>query len=74
MYIHTQKHTPALGISSSTSLVFGRFLIHAHYTSRAPSGTKPTPKLAFTSYCHYQYCMIYGISKGGRGGASYIGQ
>jgi len=24
--------------------------------------------LAFTRYCHYQYCMVYGIRKGGRGG------
>ena len=24
--------------------------------------------LAFTRYCYYQYCMVYGTPKGGRGG------
>jgi len=24
--------------------------------------------LAFTRYCHDQYCMVYGLLKGGRGG------
>ena len=27
--------------------------------------------LAFTRYCHYQYCVVYGIHKGGRGGVVY---
>jgi len=29
-------------------------------------------ELAFTRYCHYEYCMVYGITKEDRG--SYIGQ
>jgi len=28
--------------------------------------------LAFTRYCHCQYCMVYGIQKGGRGGVVYL--
>jgi len=32
------------------------------------------PNLAFTRYCYCQYCMVYGIHKGGAGGASYIAQ
>ena len=31
------------------------------------------PSLAFTRYCHHQYCMVYGITREGRGG-SYIAQ
>jgi len=33
-----------------------------------------TLDLAFTRYCHYQYCMVYGIQTGGRGRESYIAQ
>ena len=29
-------------------------------------GTDVSPALAFTRYCYYQYCMVYGIQKGGR--------
>jgi len=28
-------------------------------------------KLAFTRYCHYQYCRVYGIKRGGGGGVVY---
>jgi len=28
----------------------------------------PVCVLAFTRYCHYQYCMLYGIHKWGRVG------
>jgi len=27
--------------------------------------------LAFTRYCHYRYCMVYGITRGGRWGGVY---
>jgi len=36
--------------------------------------TAPAPAhggLAFTRYCHYQYCMVYGIHKGGWEGGVY---
>jgi len=41
--------------------------------SRAPSTQFGSlhPALAFTRYCYYQYCMVYGIPKGGRGGVVY---
>ena len=29
------------------------------------------PRLAFTRYCHHQYCMVYGTPKGGRRGVTY---
>ena len=29
--------------------------------------------LAYTRYCHHQYCIVYGIKRGGGGGA-YIAQ
>jgi len=33
---------------------------------------QPRRALAFTRYCQYQYCMVYGIQKGGRGGGRRI--
>jgi len=27
---------------------------------------KATATLAYTRYCHHQYCMVYGIKRGGR--------
>jgi len=30
----------------------------------------PSNNLAFTRYCHHQYCMVYGIQKGGRWGGA----
>ena len=33
--------------------------------------TSSTSGLAFTRYCYYQYCTVYGIPKGGRGGVLY---
>jgi len=30
--------------------------------------------LAFTRYCHYTYCMVYGINKEGRRGVSCVAQ
>jgi len=30
-----------------------------------------TWSLSFTRYCHYQYCMVYGINRGSRGGVIY---
>ena len=32
-----------------------------------PAMCAPAPAWAFTRYCHYQYCMVYGKQKGGRG-------
>jgi len=29
---------------------------------------------AFTRYCHYQYCMVYSIQKGSRGGGIYCAE
>jgi len=29
-------------------------------------GFRPSSSLAFTRYCHHQYCMVHGIQKGGR--------
>jgi len=43
--------------------------------SKTGYGQKYTPgegsHLAFTRYCHCQYCMVYGMYKGGRVGAVY---
>jgi len=37
---------------------------------RSIFGVKPflLYSLAFTRYCHYQYCMVYGTQRGGRWG------
>ena len=32
-------------------------------------GVEPPLALAFTRYCHGQYCMVYDIHKGGRRGS-----
>ena len=36
--------------------------------ARAQVPRKLQQHLTFTRYCDYQYCMVYGIRKGGRGG------
>jgi len=33
-----------------------------------PSAEQVRQDLAFTRYCHHQYCMVYGIQMGGRWG------
>jgi len=38
---------------------------------RWPMLTNEGPGLAFTRYCYYQYCIVYSIPKGGRGGVVY---
>ena len=36
-------------------------------TARAGVGrARPSCELAFTRYCHLQYCMVYGIQRRGR--------
>ena len=39
-------------------------------TGRASERARVNP--AFTRYCYHQYCMVYGIQKGGRGGVLYF--
>jgi len=34
--------------------------------SKASTPLCPPPPPAFTRYCYYQYCMVYGIQTGGR--------
>ena len=40
-------------------------------TSRDEARRVSNPPLAFTRYCHYQYCMVYGIPTGVEGGGVY---
>jgi len=48
--------------SASAKLDLGHALQAAGRAAEAYSG------LAFTRYCHCQYCMVYGIQRGSRGG------
>jgi len=41
------------------------------YIIRLPAGNTVGRGLAFTRYCHRQYCMVYGIQRGGVGGEAY---
>jgi len=36
--------------------------------ARKRKDKKEHRELAFTRYCHHQYCMVYGITRGGVGG------
>ena len=36
-------------------------------TAQTRSRSRVRHCLAFTRYCHDQYCMVYGLLKGGRG-------
>jgi len=40
-------------------------------TTRPDATRRGCDDLAFTQYCHYQYCMMYGIHRGGRVGVVY---
>jgi len=42
------------------------------WVRRRQSFTTGSPQVAFTRYCHHQYCMVYGIQRGGSVGGEGI--
>ena len=41
--------------------------MHASIAASDAGGRGIAVGLAFTRYCHYEYCMVHGIQKAGRG-------
>ena len=73
IYIYTYIHTYIYNNNRPLETAASQMRSHSSDAHRAPPlhscelGLTP-PTLAFTRYCHCQYCMVYGIYKGGRVG------